>query len=180
MQLLGIHHLTAVSSRIRDNYRFYTQTLGMRLVKRSVNQDDVSAYHLFYADAKGTPGSDLTFFDWSVPLERRGTRSITRTALRVSGPDALAFWASRLANEQVAASPIVERDGRLVLDFEDFEGQRLTLIDDGGTCASRMACSLNWRRTAPGSALTKPRRRSARRSCWPRFSSRVARRSSPT
>ena len=132
MQLLGIHHLTAVSSRIRDNHRFYTQTLGMRLVKRSVNQDDVSAYHLFYADAKGTPGSDLTFFDWSVPRERRGTRSITRTALRVSGPEALAFWAARLATEHVAVSPLAERDGRLVLDFEDFEGQRLTLIDDGG------------------------------------------------
>lgn len=147
MQLLGIHHLTAVSSRIRDNHRFYTQTLGMRLVKRSVNQDDVSAYHLFYADAKGTPGSDLTFFDWSVPLERRGTRSITRTALRVSGPDALAFWAARLANEHVAASPIVERDGRLVLDFEDFEGQRLTLIDDGGTGAA-----FPWERSPVASA----------------------------
>ncbi len=147
MQLLGIHHVTAVSSRIRDNYRFYTQTLGMRLVKRSVNQDDVSAYHLFYADAKGTPGSDLTFFDWSVPLERRGTRSITRTALRVSGPDALAFWASRLANEHVAASPIVERDGRLVLDFEDFEGQRLTLIDDGGA-----GTAFPWERSPVASA----------------------------
>ncbi len=136
MQLLGIHHLTAVSSQIRDNYRFYTQTLGMRLVKRSVNQDDVSAYHLFYADEKGTPGTDLTFFDWSVPAERRGSRSITRTALRVSGTDALTYWAARLANEHVATSPIVERDGRVVLDFEDREGQRLTLIDDGGVGAA--------------------------------------------
>ena len=55
MQLTGIHHLTAVSAAIKENHRFYTQTLGMRLVKRSVNQDDVSAYHLFYADAKGSP-----------------------------------------------------------------------------------------------------------------------------
>lgn len=59
VQLLGIHHLTAVSAKIRENRRFYTETLGMRLVKRSVNQDDVSAYHLFYADAKGSPGTDL-------------------------------------------------------------------------------------------------------------------------
>ena len=81
--LLGIHHLTAISAQIRENHRFYTQTMGMRLVKRSVNQDDVSAYHLFYADAKGTPGTDLTFFDWPVPRERRGTRSITCTSLRV-------------------------------------------------------------------------------------------------
>jgi len=73
LNLLGIHHLTAVSASIRENLRFYTQALGMRLVKRSVNQDDVSAYHLFYADAVGTPGTDLTFFDWNLPRERRGT-----------------------------------------------------------------------------------------------------------
>ena len=79
MEPTGIHHLTAISAAIRENHRFYTQTLGMRLVKRSVNQDDVSAYHLFYADAKGSPGTDLTFFDWPVPRERRGTRSIVRT-----------------------------------------------------------------------------------------------------
>ena len=132
MQLLGIHHLTAVSARIRDNHLFYTKTLGMRLVKRSVNQDDVSAYHLFYADAKGTPGSDLTFFDWNVPSETRGGRSITRTALRVDGAAALDWWAAHLAEAGVHASPVVERDGRLALDFEDAEGQRLTLVDDGG------------------------------------------------
>ena len=74
MELSGIHHLTAISARIRENHRFYTQTLGMRLVKRTVNQDDVSAYHLFYADAKGSPGTDLTFFNWQAPRERRGTR----------------------------------------------------------------------------------------------------------
>jgi glyoxalase family protein len=75
MELLGIHHLTAISAAIRENRRFYTEFLGMRLVKRSVNQDDVSAYHLFYADSNGTPGTDLTFFDWPVQRERRGTRS---------------------------------------------------------------------------------------------------------
>ena len=85
MDLTGIHHLTAVSAKIRENHQFYTQTLGMRLVKRCVNQDDVSAYHLFYADAKGSPGTDLTFFDWPVPRERRGTRAIARTHLRVAG-----------------------------------------------------------------------------------------------
>ena len=79
IELKGIHHLTAVSAKIRDNHHFYTGTMGMRLVKRSVNQDDVSAYHLFYADAKGTPGTDLTFFDWPMPTESRGTRSISRT-----------------------------------------------------------------------------------------------------
>jgi glyoxalase family protein len=89
LALIGIHHLTAISAAIKENHRFYTQTLGMRLVKRSVNQDDVSAYHLFYADAEGHPGTDLTFFDWPVPRERRGTRSIVRTCLRVKGQAAL-------------------------------------------------------------------------------------------
>jgi len=132
MDLTGIHHLTAVSAKIREKHRFYTQTLGMRLVKRSVNQDDVSAYHLFYADGKASPGSDLTFFDWPVPRERRGTRSITRTYLRVAGLDALTWWDQHMRERGVAAGELAERDGRLMLDFEDPEGQRLTLVDDKG------------------------------------------------
>jgi glyoxalase family protein len=132
MELGGIHHLTAVSAKIRENHHFYTQTMGMRLVKRSVNQDDVSAYHLFYADAKGSPGTDLTFFDWPVPPERRGSRSIVRTALRVAGKDTLDWWKQRLNEKASAVGEVVKRDGRLTLDFEDGEGQRLSLIDDGG------------------------------------------------
>jgi len=132
MDLAGIHHLTAVSARIRDNHRFYTGTLGMRLVKRSVNQDDVSAYHLFYADAKGSPGTDLTFFDWPVPTEKRGTHAITRTSLRVASKATLEWWADRFREHGVRGNDITERDGRLTLDFEDAEGQRLSLVDDGG------------------------------------------------
>lgn len=132
MQLSGIHHLTAISAKIRDNHLFFTQSLGMRLVKRSVNQDDVSAYHLFYADARGTPGTDLTFFDWPVPSEARGTNSIARTNLRVSGAETLEWWSKHLAAQGVTQSSIAERDGRLTLDFEDAEGQRLSLIDDKG------------------------------------------------
>jgi len=132
MDLKGIHHLTAVSAQIRENHRFYTQTLGMRLVKRSVNQDDVSAYHLFYGDAKGSPGSDLTFFDWPVPSEQRGTRAITRTHLRIAGDEALEWWAKRLRDRGVVTGEIIERDGRALIDFEDPEGQRLALLDDGG------------------------------------------------
>ncbi len=85
MQLTGIHHLTAISANAPGNKRFYTGTLGMRMVKKTVNQDDTSAYHLFYADALANPGTDLTFFDWPAPAERRGTHSIARTALRVAG-----------------------------------------------------------------------------------------------
>ncbi|HUP89517.1 MAG TPA: ring-cleaving dioxygenase [Longimicrobiales bacterium] len=132
MNLKGIHHLTAVSADIRGNYNFYTQVMGMRLVKRSVNQDDVRAYHLFYADALGSPGTDLTFFDWAMPPERRGTHSLTRTALRVNGQNALEWWAGRLREHGVAFEDVVVRDGSAVIDFEDPEGQRLSLIDDGG------------------------------------------------
>ncbi len=132
MELKGIHHLTAVSAEIRDNYRFYTGVMGMRLVKRSVNQDDVSAYHLFYADGVGSPGTDLTFFDWDLPPEKRGTHSIVRTGLRVSGTDTLEWWAQWLQSRKFSPEPISERDGRLTLDFEDREGQRLSLVDDGG------------------------------------------------
>ena len=131
MDVTGIHHVTAVSAKIRDNHLFYTRTLGMRLVKRSVNQDDVRAYHLFYADAKGTPGTDLTFFDWPVAPERRGTNAITRIFLRVNGLSALHWWAQHLREQGVKADEVVERDGRLTLDFEDAEGQRLALVDDG-------------------------------------------------
>jgi glyoxalase family protein len=132
MELLGIHHVTAVSADIRENYRFYTRLLGMRLVKRSVNQDDVSAYHLFYADAVGSPGTDLTFFDWKMPSERRGTHSLIRTHLRVNGSAAIEWWAARLTKHGITPGGPVERDGRLTLDFEDAEGQRLSLVDDGG------------------------------------------------
>ncbi|MBW3554326.1 MAG: ring-cleaving dioxygenase [Gemmatimonadetes bacterium] len=132
MELKGIHHLTAISADVRENYRFYTRVMGMRLVKRSVNQDDTSAYHLFYADAAGSPGTDLTFFDWPMARERRGTHSVVRTHLRVGGHASLEWWARRLTDEGVEHSGVVERDGRAALDFEDPEGQRLSLIDDGG------------------------------------------------
>ncbi len=133
MQLHGIHHLTSVSASIRENLRFYTTTMGMRLIKRSVNQDDVSAYHLFYADDVGTPGTDLTFFDWNMPREQRGTNSVVLTSLRVSGHDALEWWAERFRSLSVTHEDVQERNGRSTLDFEDIEGQRLSLIDDGGT-----------------------------------------------
>jgi glyoxalase family protein len=132
MKLTGIHHLTAVTADAPGNHAFYTQALGLRLVKKTVNQDDVSAYHLFYADGLASPGSDITFFDWPVSRERRGTHSIARTGLRVSGEASLQWWKERFASLGIDHQPVTERDGRLVLDFEDKEGQRLTLVDDGG------------------------------------------------
>jgi glyoxalase family protein len=132
LNLTGIHHLTAVSSHIRENYQFYTKVMGMRLVKRSVNQDDVRAYHLFYSgDKRGVPGNDLTFFDWDIPQEVRGSNSITRTYLRVNGQNAMAWWADWLREQGVKHGGIIKLDGRATLFFEDPEGQRLALVDDG-------------------------------------------------
>src|SRR6185437_8777871 len=96
MQLTGIHHLTAISAKPRQNLRFYTGQLGMRLVKKTVNQDAVSAYHLFYADGNANPGTDLTFFDFPVGPERRGSNSISCTGLRVAGRNSLEYWRDRL------------------------------------------------------------------------------------
>lgn len=132
MQLTGIHHLTAISAKPRDNLAFYTGVLGMRLVKKTVNQDDVSAYHLFYADGKANPGTDLTFFDFPAPPEHRGTNSISRTGLRVSGEKSFAYWHDRLTKAGGRTGKVAETDGRLTLPFEDGEGQRLVLVDDGG------------------------------------------------
>ncbi len=131
LQLQGIHHLTAITAKAQANFDFYTQTLGMRLVKKTVNQDDVRAYHLFYADGLASPGTDLTFFDWSmIPAEQRGSHSISRTGLRVDSVDTLGWWAARFAELGVTHGEIHERDGRTLLDVEDSEGQRLTLVAD--------------------------------------------------
>jgi glyoxalase family protein len=136
-ELLGIHHVTAVTANARGNHQFYTRVLGMRLVKKTVNQDDVSAYHLFYADAKGSPGSDLTYFDWAhSPRQRNGNNSISRTGLRVGSVESLEWWIERFEQNKVAHSPILERGGRSVIDFQDPEGQQLVLVDDGGAGAS--------------------------------------------
>ncbi len=136
MQFTGLHHLTAITAHASANHAFFTGVLGMRLVKRTVNQDDVSAYHLFYADGLASPGSDITFFDWPAAPERRGTGAIVRTALRVAGADTLAWWARRFDAHGVTHAAPAERDGRATLDFEDPEGQRLSLVDDGGAGAA--------------------------------------------
>src|SRR5258708_18407295 len=134
MQLHGIHHVTAVTGNVGTNLDFYTHVLGLRLVKKTVNQDDVSAYHLFYADKVGSPGTDMTFFDWpqSHP-DRRGTDSISTTMFRVNGHSALEYWRSRLDEHDVKHGDIETFAERSLLRLEDGEGQRLALVDDGGS-----------------------------------------------
>lgn len=133
MQLYGLHHVTAVTATAKANVTFYTQVLGMRLVKKTVNQDDVSAYHLFYGDELGQAGTELTFFDWAqMRPNRGGPGTISATALRVAGKEALAWWAERLTDAEVPHSGIVQFHGHNLIRFADPEGQSLALVDDEG------------------------------------------------
>ena len=131
IELGGIHHLTAVTAEAKKNLAFYTQTLGMRLIKKTVNQDDTTAYHLFYGDGVASPGADLTFFDFDAAREQRGNHTVSRTGLRVDSEDSLNWWKSHLQTHNVGTSAIKERNGHLSLDFEDFEGQRFRMVIDG-------------------------------------------------
>lgn len=133
MQITGLHHVTAVTARAEMNLDFYTRVLGLRLVKKTVNQDDVSAYHLFYGDRTGSAGTEVTFFDWSqIPPNRNGAGSIARISLRVTGSAALDWWAQRLSEAGAVQAGLVEIGGRTVLRFTDPEGLELELADDGG------------------------------------------------
>ncbi len=131
LSLSGLHHVSALTAQARHNVAFYTDTLGLRLVLKTVNQDDPSSYHLFYGDADGSPGTDLTFFD--VPRardQRPGTGLITGLSLRVRGTEALHEWALRLDEHEVRHTALHERAGRQTLTLFDPEGQTLHLVND--------------------------------------------------
>ena len=133
MNLTGFHHLTAISADIRANHHFYTRSLGMRLVKRSVNQDDISAYHLFYADAEGHPGTDLTFFPWAqLAPSRDGYGLSTEVGLAVP-PGSLAFWSARLERYGTKVLPPETRFGQRVLPLADPHGLRIALTESASS-----------------------------------------------
>ena len=133
MNLNGLHHVTAVTSKAQQNLNFYTDLLGMRLVKKTVNQDDVSAYHLFYADKLGSPGTDLTFFDWAQMAQNViGSGSIVRTYLRVPSRAALDWWANYLTEREIDHSGIVAFHQHDLIYLSDPEGQLLALVNDEG------------------------------------------------
>ena len=118
MKLEGIHHITAITGDAPRNVDFYVRVLGLRMVKKSVNQDDPTVYHLFYADENGSAGSDLTFFEYpNARAGRAGAGMVHRIVHRVGSEDALAFWADRLGDEGVETSRV---DGGL--RFADPEG----------------------------------------------------------
>ena len=132
MELGGLHHVTAVTSDAPRNLDFYTNTLGLRLVKKTVNQDDVSAYHLFYGDEAGSPGTEVTFFDWAgMGPNLPGTGSIVEIGLRVPDRAALDWWAQRFDERGLAHSGVAEIAGHPTLRFADPEGQRLALVAGG-------------------------------------------------
>lgn len=131
MELKGIHHVSALTAKAPENYHFYTKALGLRLIKKTVNQDDISVYHLFYGDEIGNPGTELTFFE--IPNAARtheGTNSISELSLRVKDDRALEFWKKRFDDLNIEHGQMTERFGRMVLPFKDFEGQRLLLVSD--------------------------------------------------
>jgi glyoxalase family protein len=124
----GIHHVTAIGSDPGKNYQFYTETLGLRLVKQSVNQDDVSVYHLFYADHSGTPGTSMTFFPYPTAQPGQvGTGQVSRVQFLI--PDtAVDYWHERLADEDVDVQDPIERFGDTVIPFLDPDGTPLELV----------------------------------------------------
>src|ERR1041385_1371031 len=118
MRLEGVHHVTAITGDVLKNVDFYTRALGLRLVGKSVNQDDPSVYHVFFSDEHGRPGADITFFEYrGAARGRAGSGMVHRVIWRVTGEPALTFWEQRLGREGVATT----RDGAS-LRFADPEG----------------------------------------------------------
>ncbi|MHC8515853.1 ring-cleaving dioxygenase [Sporosarcina sp. ITBMC105] len=127
----GIHHVTAITSSAEKNYDFFTYTLGMRLVKKTVNQDDIQTYHLFFADDKGSAGTDMTFFDFpGIPKGTHGTNEIYKTAFRVPSDAALDYWLKRFEKYGVKNKGIQEVFGKKTISFVDFDEQQYMLISD--------------------------------------------------
>lgn len=129
--LKGIHHVTAITSSAEKNYEFFTYVLGMRLVKKTVNQDDIQTYHLFFADDTGSPGTDMTFFDFpGVPKGTHGTNEIFKTSFRVPSDAAIDYWVKRFGRLKVKHTGVKEQFGKKTLSFVDFDDQQYQLISD--------------------------------------------------
>ncbi|KGM45261.1 ring-cleaving dioxygenase [Neobacillus niacini] len=145
MELLGLHHVSILTGKAEKNYEFYTKILGMRLVKKTVNQDNTESYHLFYADGEGTPGTEVTFFD--IPhlgQTYRGTSDISTVSLRVRNSESLLFWKERFKQYGVEHDEIQKRANRDTLAFRDFEGTSSILVADNGEKGVR--AGVPWKR----------------------------------
>ena len=131
----GLHHITAIAGPAQENLDFYAGILGMRLVKRSINQDDPGTYHLFYADAEGHPGTDLTFFPWAqMAPPRMGHGLAVEVGLEVP-PDSIGWWRTRLERYGVTIAAFETRLGDRVLPLVDTHGMRVALVESARTIA---------------------------------------------
>jgi glyoxalase family protein len=130
-ELKGLHHVTAITSSAEKIYEFFTYVLGMRLVKKTVNQDDIQTYHLFFADDVGGAGTDMTFFDFpGIPKGIHGTNEISKTSFRVPTDAALEYWVKRFDKYDVKHAGIKEQFGKKTISFVDFDDQQYQLISD--------------------------------------------------
>lgn len=130
-KLKGIHHVTAITSSSPKIYEFYTNVLGMRLVKKNVNQDDLTTYHLFFADDRGNAGTDMTFFDFrGIGKHVEGTNDFSRTSFRVPSDKAIEYWIKRFAHYGVKNEGVSDLFGHKAIFFSDFDDQRYALISD--------------------------------------------------
>ncbi len=130
-KLNGIHHVTAITSSAEKNYDFFTNILGMRLVKKTVNQDDIQTYHLFFADDRGNAGTDMTFFDFKgIAPAVHGTNEIARSSFRVPNDEALNYFIKRFDHYNIRQEEVKTLFNRKVLFFYDFDNQPYALFSD--------------------------------------------------
>ncbi len=140
----GLHHITAIAGPAQENLDFYAGVLGMRLVKRSVNQDDPGTYHLFYADAEGHPGSDLTFFPWAQMAPPRPGHGLAMEVSLEVPTGALEYWGARLTHYGTHPAPVETRFGQQVLPFIDPHGLRVALVEADAGLADRERRFTPW------------------------------------
>lgn len=130
-QIRGLHHVTAMTSSAEKIYRFFTDILGLRMIKKTVNQDDIATYHLYFTDDLGSAGTDMTFFDFpNIRKGTKGTNTISRTSFRVPNDASLEYWVKRFDEHDIAHGEISERFEKKYLEFEDFDNQRYQIISD--------------------------------------------------
>ncbi|MCF7924641.1 MAG: VOC family protein [Candidatus Izimaplasma sp.] len=129
--LKGIHHITAITSSAEKIYAFFTYTLGLRLVKKTINQDDINTYHLFFADDIGSPGTDMTFFDFQgINKGEKGSNEIGRIGFRVKSDQAIEYWLKRLDYYGIKYEYNENLFNRKMIFFEDFDNQEYAIVSD--------------------------------------------------
>ncbi|AQQ53167.1 ring-cleaving dioxygenase [Planococcus lenghuensis] len=132
-KIAGHHHISMITKKGQQTDHFYQKVLGMRRVKKTVNQEDTGMYHLFYGDLTGSPGTELSFFEMSMAgRTKRGTNAITRIGLLVPSHDSLLYWKNRFELLNVVHGDLTEYAGREALHFEDGDGLRLVLLNNDG------------------------------------------------